>query len=305
MHYIPDNDDDIKFKKKREDMYELCVLFWKEEMTDKKNGNQFPKELWEKSDNILFETIIKNIEKREKIGKTFTINLINKFLQYASEYYPNYINYEIIPNKNGKFCKKYELFKDDDIPDIFKECLLKFFDEDINEDLVDDRINSIKISNKKTISDYKDLLEQYFNGVEKKGDRRYYDDIYLSLEKKIEAAEYLIRIIPKKIENKNDVNHENTENSESDLSDNNTKLNKQRTLFEIYKFFTGNNCEPYEVERNKCDYYSIWHFSNKYIYKIIKDIIERCDDLDSLSKSIEKNEEAIINNLNEFIKFSS
>ena len=304
MTYIPDNDDDIKFKKKREDMYDLCLLFWKEEMTDKKNGNQFPKDLWEKSDNIVFETIIKSIEKKEKIGKTFTINLINKFLKYASEYYPNYISYKIIPNKNGKFCKKLKLFKDDDIPDIFKECLMTCFDKDINEHLVDDRINSIKISNKKTISDYKDLLEQYFNAVEKKRDRRCYDDIYLSLEKKIEAAEYLIRIIPKNIENKNDLNCENTENSESDY-DNNVKLNKQRTLFEIYKFFTGNNCEFYEVERNKCDYYSIWHFSNKYIYKIIKDIIENCDDLNSLSKSIKKNEEEIINNLNKFIKFSS
>ena len=103
--------------------------------------------------------------------------------------------------------------------------------------------------------------------LKKKRDRCYYDDIYLSLEKKIEAAEYLIRIIPKNIENKNDLNCENTENSESDY-DNNVKLNKQRTLFEIYKFFTGNNCEFYEVERNKCDYYSIWHFSNKYIYTL-------------------------------------
>ena len=95
----------------------------------------------------------------------------------------------------------------------------------IFEHFVDDRINSIKISNKKTISHYKDLLEQYFNAVEKKRDRRCYDDIYLSLEKKIEAAEYLIRIIPKNIENKNDLNCENTDNSESDY-DNNVKLNK-------------------------------------------------------------------------------
>ena len=34
-------------------------------MTDKKNGNQFPKELWKKSDNIVFETIIKNIENKK------------------------------------------------------------------------------------------------------------------------------------------------------------------------------------------------------------------------------------------------
>ena len=47
------------------------------------------------------------------------------------------------------------------------------------------------------------------------------------------------------------------------------------------------------------------YFSNKYIYKIIKDIIEKCDDINSLSKKLEKNEEEIINNLNEFIKFSS
>ena len=299
MTYIPD-DIDIKFKAKRENMYELCKLFWKDKMLEKKNGNQFPKELWTKADNLIFKTIIDKIEENETIEEPFTIEVMQKFIKCAVQYYPSYREHNIIPNKNGYFCCIDELYKDDDIPEIFKECLENCFDIDINEELIDDRITSIKTIKKKTINDYKDLLNEYFH---KKEHRRYRGDDYLPVEKKIEAAEYLIRIIPtdlkiKLINENKDNNDEKNEINENYV--NNIILNNQRMLFEIYNFFTGKKCEYYEIERDKCDYYSLWYFSNKYILEIIKNIIEKNKDLDSLCKSLVETDELIVEKLNKF-----
>ena len=190
-----------------------------------------------------FSKIIKNIEEYNHIGDKFSLQFINQFLKCVSEYYQLYRNHSIVPNKNGIFCKIDDLFVDDNIPDIFKECLKKCFDEDINKELIDDRIDAIKPLGKKKIIDYKSILEKYFNMKENKNKKNKGNSQYLPLEEKKKAAKYLIRIIPKKLKDKDKL----------DSQDN------QRKLFKIYKFFTGNDDEPYEIERNEYNY-SICYF---------------------------------------------
>ena len=160
MHYIPD-DKNIEFQQKREMIYELCSIMFKDKMYKKMDGANFPEEIWDKIDIMLINQIIKKIEKYGHICDKCSIEFINKFLRIATKYYPQYINYSIIPNKNGKFCKITNLYKEDNIPGIFKECLNICFNCDINMELIDDRINYVNLL-KKNMSNYTNILDFYF-----------------------------------------------------------------------------------------------------------------------------------------------
>ena len=66
MHYIPD-DNNSEFQQKREMIYELCSIMFKDKMSKKKDGTKFPEELWDKIDNMAFNKIIEKIERYEYI----------------------------------------------------------------------------------------------------------------------------------------------------------------------------------------------------------------------------------------------
>jgi len=205
MHYIPD-DNNIEFKQKRELIYELCSIMFKDKMSQKKDGKKFPEEIWDKIDIMVFKKIIEKIEEYEHICDECSIKFINKFLKVVTKYYPLFIDHSIIPNKNGDFCKINYLYKEDNISEIFKECLKICFNYDINKELIDDRIKYINSLRKINIYDYTNTLNSYFkknvNNSKNSG----------------KAAKYLIRIIPKKSDNSN--------------------YEKQRKLFFIFEFFT-------------------------------------------------------------------
>ena len=272
MHYIPD-DNNIEFKQKREMIYELCSIIFKDKMSKKKDGKKFPEEIWDKIDIMVFEKIIEKIEEYEHICDECTLEFINKFLKVVTKYYPLFIKHSIIPNKNGDFCKINYLYKEDNIPEIFKECLKICFNYDINKELIDDRIKYSDSLRKKNICDYANILNLYFkkNENNSKNSRK--------------AAKYLIRIIPKKSDNSN--------------------YEKQRKLFFIYEFFTQIKYNYFEIDINESNDNHLWDYSNIYIYYIIRKIIEKYDDINSLAESLGINEESTIKNLKEFIKFSS
>jgi len=281
MHYIP-NDNNSEFQQKREMIYELCSFMFKDKMYQKLDGTKFPEEIWEKVDIMVINKIIENIKQYGHICDECSIEFINKLLKIATKYYyPLYIYHSIIPNKNGKFCKIINLYKEDNIPEIFKECLNNCFKLDINEELIDDRINYFNSLKKKNIYDYANTLNSYFkdnenNFIEKNGYSYY---LYR------EAAEYLIRIIPKESDNPNN--------------------EKQRNLFLIYEFFTKNKYNYSEININESNYNNLWLYSNKYIYDIIREIIEKHDNIKSLAKSIGKITNSTIKKLKDFITFSS
>lgn len=64
MEYIPYDEKDESFIQKRKTVYELCSVIWKNSMSEMKNGNEFPKRLWDEMDDIVYEKII-NSRKRE------------------------------------------------------------------------------------------------------------------------------------------------------------------------------------------------------------------------------------------------
>ena len=109
-------------------------------------------------------------------------------------------------------------------------------------------------------------------------------DEYLSSPDNRKAAEYLIKIIPK----------------ESD----NPSCEKQRKLFFIYEFFTQNKYNYFEININESNDNNLWFYSNRYIFDIFREIIEKYDDINSLTNSLGKNKEPTIDKLREFIKYS-
>jgi len=289
MKYIP-LDSDKWFIEKRNLVYELCATVWNF-IGEKKDGTKFPKDLWNGIDDMVFRELIKKIEYQKKIGGIYSIKFMNKFLGCVSEHYTRYINYSVVPNQNGTFCKLYILYNDNHIPDLFKNCLKSYFNLDIKNELIHNSLTTIKANYTKSIYNYADTLKKYFEMNEKYYYNNSYYSNYMSKENKIEAAKYLIRIIPK-----------NNNNNNNEIY--NDEQNNQRKLFDLYKIFTCNNYEFVEIDRNENNY-KIWSISNKYIYDIINKIIESKKNINSLSYYIEMNENDTINHLKTYIEYFS
>jgi len=102
---------------------------------------------------------------------------------------------------------------------------------------------------------------------------------YVSLDSKKEAAEYLIRIVPRNLDS------------------------KQRKLFDLYQNFTKSFTEDEycEIDHNE-GRLGIWDNSNKYIFKIIRDIIEKHSNVDSLANDLNKTMNETLECLKSFIE---
>ena len=292
ISYIP-YDQNEEYIKKRKIIYEFCSRVWTNKMSKERDGRQFPQELWNNLDDIIIKSIIEEMKKAKKISSIFSIDFIDKFIGFLSEYYRSYLNTPIIPNKKGFFCKFNELNEDDNIPDLFKNILNFFCDVDINKELIDQRLTSRKLLDipKKRIYDYSDKLKTFFNMPEIANNNNFINKNYVALETKKEAAKYLITIIPKESQD---------ENHKKDLD----LQNNQRLLFNLYSIFTNKKYNYCEIERNDNNN-SIWKYSNVYIYRIIIDNIEQFNDIKSLSKFIGKTEKETVEYLKEFKTFSS
>lgn len=212
MHYIP-NDEEEDYIERRNLIYEFCSFVWKDVMTEKKDGTNFPKEQWDKIDNTVIKKIIEDIEKEEKLGRKYTIDFTQKFVEFIIKNYHNFVDKNIFPNQNGVFFSLYNLYEDNNIPNQFKDCLKSYCNVDIRENLLDSRLNSLDLRiPKRKIYDYKDILKQKFQ--QKK-------ENYVSYQLK-EAAICLLKIIPEK------------DNENTDIED---VQNKQRQLFFLYEIF--------------------------------------------------------------------
>jgi len=287
IHYIPYDCGNNKFINKRKLMYEFCKTLWNNKMSSIKDGTQFPIELWSDIDDKVFKEILSDIQKHGKLNNIITIDFLNKFLECVSEYYYSYYSYSIIPNKKGRLCIRNSLFKDDNIPSLFKQCMNECFNYDIDNELIHDGITVDLNISRKRIYDYSHLLKKYF-GMSETYD--YYNrNNYMSLQQKKMAAKYLIRIIPK-------------DTNEKTLNGN--FQNKQREFYKLYKIFTKDNYSTCEIERHDKNE-EIWKDSNKYIIKMIKEIIEKYNNITDLSYYFGENRKLTINYLKECKSFSS
>ena len=264
MQYIP-NDKDEKYIEKRKTIFDLCKYIWKEYIFEEKNGNEFPEELWNKFDDYIIKEIIKIKEKEKKITENEGFDFMKKLLIFLEEYYPKEINeYAIIPNQNGKLFKYSELYKDSDIPEIFKVSVKDYINIDIKDELLDKNFNEIFEMKEKKIYDYSSILCLFF---------KKYDYNQIMKYKKEELAIKLLSIIPKM-----------DENDKKNYYDFQTK---QVLLYNLYKIFTKNKLKPYIIEKNDLNY-KIWQYSNKYIYDIIQAHIEQNKNLFSFENILVK-----------------
>eukprot|EP00833_Pecoramyces_ruminatium_P015499 jgi/Orpsp1_1/1189531/evm.model.d7180000072673.1 len=283
ISYIPKEDNKNneyeKFNKKRQTIYELCFEVWNKLIPSVNDGNLFPKESWDGIDEIIFKKIIEKIENNKSIGDIYSIKFMKKFLECVSQYYPEFRNHSIIPNKNGIFCNINNLYEEINIPPLFKQCMKINFNIDINNELIDDQLISIKsLSNKqkKSIYNYIEILNYNFNTC-------------INENYKKNAARSLIKIIPRiKNENRNQINY--------------WKVN-QRNLFEIFEIFTKRNDENIEIECTE-NLKELWLYVNEYIYNDIKEIIESYKDVSSLAEYLDIEKNKLFEYLNIIIKFS-
>ena len=282
IEHIPYNEDK-EFVDKRNIIYEFCSVVWENKLKQKKDGKGFPKTLWDKIDNFVIKEIIKDIEIHQILDEKYNINFMEKFLKYFTDNYTYYANYEIFPNQNGKFCSlNDDLSIDDNIPEIFKNCLEEYFRIDIRKNLLDKNFNFLNLNlAKKRICDYSEITKEKLLSKN------------LSLYIKQNASICLLTIIPKKSKDK-----------DKDNLDKNNFQDKQRKLFFLFNIFTKEQHTCLEIERNDLNK-NIWKYSNPYIYQIITQVIESHDNIESLSKYLNETVENTLYFLKLFIKYSN
>ncbi|OUM63092.1 hypothetical protein PIROE2DRAFT_10448, partial [Piromyces sp. E2] len=285
---VPDNmteyNKDKIFVEKRHKIYELCSRIFNN-VPNKMDGSLFPKDLWDGIDEIVFERIIEELEKYGKIGGKYNIEFLKKILKCLSENYQFFKNHSIIPNQNGDFCKINNLYKVNQIPELFKECMKNCFNWDIKNILINDELISIKS----------------FNNIRKININNFNQGFFfisndIPLNRKQEASRYLIRIIPKET---NDKDYE--------------WQNDQRKLFNVYKIFSKcniesnieSNIEYTEIDNEYCEK-KLWKYANIYICKEIISTIEKYHDINELNSHLKiNNKEEIFEYLNIIFRISS
>ncbi len=139
ISYIPSKNEDNY--QKRRIIYELCSKVWGDLTPSENDGSSFPNEVWNGIDDIVFKNIIEKVENKRNIGGIYTIEFMKKLFECVSQYYyPEYKDHSIIPNQNGIFCEINDLYEDDNIPCLFKQCMKYYFQEDIYNELIDDEL---------------------------------------------------------------------------------------------------------------------------------------------------------------------
>jgi len=289
ISYIPDEHEDKKFVQKRNTLYELCKNVFGNSMPEKKNGNLFPKELWNGIDELVFEKLIKNIESQGRLGGVYSIEFMKKFLECVTEYYPSFRNHPIVPNQNGYFCLADKLYEDIQIPDIFKECLLNCFKKDIKAELINKELTYIKsLTNGRyrKMKNYYDIIRRGFQSHENNLFNKNINSTINNINvNKPQVSRYLIRLIPK-------VN----------VNQNNNSQNIQRKFFELFKIFTKINVSGCEIEQDNSNY-ELWNNANYYIFQEIRAVIEKYNNIDSLANYLGVTAEKVFEYLNIITKF--
>lgn len=140
--------DDSDFPKEQEKIYEFSQAFW--EMPQKRKIKNWDKSIWQEVNKLQIKWIIqtisecKNIEKlqeRLQFEKQDTLEWLNSFIEFLiNNGYEDRLNLKtspILPNQNGNFCIKDDLFLDNgEIDEILKD-ILESLGYELREELLD------------------------------------------------------------------------------------------------------------------------------------------------------------------------
>ncbi|MBF0233025.1 MAG: hypothetical protein HQK65_08300 [Desulfamplus sp.] len=158
--------------------------------------------LKELSENIQRRKDIKSLSKELKKNEQDTIKWLNNYydlLNSEGKFIEAILkdNYKVIPNQNGVFKKKSELFLDDDIEEDLKN-ILKILGEDIKEKLINRDVVIVASANI-----YEKTIQTFYPSKEQKEIVDLINELLspsnkiLNIDNKNEAVNYLISLFPK------------------------------------------------------------------------------------------------------------
>lgn len=145
--------DDKQFPKERKEIFDFCKVIYPDDVNSKRKIDKWSEKIWLEADKKELKWITQEISKTENIealtirlnfnNATQTLNWLNIFISFLVKHdFGNLLNLKtepILPNQNGKFKAKDDLFLDDGeidetLKDISAELGFDFRDEllDIN-----------------------------------------------------------------------------------------------------------------------------------------------------------------------------
>jgi len=172
-------------------------------------------------------------------------------------------NYEIIPNQNGVFCLKKNLYKDDNIPEELKNDTAEKFGIILCESLLHKEINTISITQEKDINTVIQRIKYIFeNDIIKQ---------YSEKKDKLDFAIYLLHFLP--------------EQSSQIL------YNSQKSLLDIVCKYYYDRSKPYEQPITiTCNTEDFWNKANTQIVSDLQRHIEENISINGLKEFLSKTE---------------
>ncbi len=140
--------DDSNFPSEQTKIYEFCQALW--EMPEKRKIENWSESIWQEVNKLQIKWLIqtisdcKGIDKLQeslKMEKQDTLEWLNSFIEFLiNNGYEDRLNLKtspILPNQNGNFCIKDDLFLDDgEIDEILKD-ILESLGYELREELLD------------------------------------------------------------------------------------------------------------------------------------------------------------------------
>ncbi|WP_394189392.1 sacsin N-terminal ATP-binding-like domain-containing protein [Paenisporosarcina quisquiliarum] len=140
---------DESFPKEREEIYNFCRAIFKDQIQDKKKIMHWSIEIWESVDKIVIENLVTEISNKENLDilseklqtyRVDTLKWLNDLISFLNEndygYLVNDKEIPILPNQNGVFLIKDDLFLDDGTTDNTLKDISKDLGIDIRKDLL-------------------------------------------------------------------------------------------------------------------------------------------------------------------------
>jgi hypothetical protein len=268
------------FIEKQKNIVEFIMVLFADLQIEKTENNDIPGKAWEATHEWLVNLLVYCVSEHKNVDSLppdiieNKIEWLNDFIAFVSKEIKEgeLDNVAIIPNQNGKFCFKKDLSVDDNIPEILKTEQAEKFGLILKDSLLHKSINSVNISNKKSINTVIEMINKLF--------KRSKDDV--------DFAIYLIHCVPEKSSRLYDL---------------------QNKLLSLVQKYDCETCKSNTVSEIICSNEDLWRKANDVIIRDCQDCIEENETIEGLRNYLSDQSEKTCDNgdaiifLNDFYEY--
>jgi len=263
------NNYEIDFLEKQLKIHQFSNQLFSNHEIKEVNNNDIPSRAWQSFHKWFIITAIKEIAGYKKLNSIPSrienrVEWLNDFIAFVAkeEKTAQLDLYAIIPNQNGDFCLKKNLYRDADIPNQLKSEIAEGFGIILRNSLLDKTINSIEITQEKNIKTVISRINEIFSSQNSYKFPNPQNNM-------LDFAIYLLHFLPEE--------------------SNPTLYKSQFSLLEIVRKYYFDKSKAYvEPTSITCTSEDFWNKANSYIILWLQQHIESNRNIDGLKAFLSK-----------------